>query len=261
VPEPRELRSNAGVLRLDLTIRSYPAANGAMHYCYLLADGSQSPTLRLNPGDLLDLRLTNRLTAPPASAMPPGMRMDIDLGHHGGDACASGAMSATATNLHFHGLTVPAKCHQDEVLQTSIQPDDPPFEYKFRIPPGEAPGLYWYHPHIHGFSSEQVMGGASGAMIIEGLERAVPELAGLPERVLIIRDQELLNPDAPPSKFEPVVPKNLIDRDGDAANNGTGFGKPAKDLSVNFVPVPYPNYPPATTRPSSWDWRRSMACR
>ncbi len=37
----------------------------------------------------------------------------------------------------------------------------------------------------------------------------------------------------------------LLDRDGDAANNGTGFGKPAKDLSINFVPVPYPDYPPA----------------
>jgi FtsP/CotA-like multicopper oxidase with cupredoxin domain len=40
----------------------------------------------------------------------------------------------------------------------------------------------------------------------------------------------------------------LIDRDGDAANNGTGFGKPAKDLSINFVPVPYPNYPPAAIK-------------
>jgi FtsP/CotA-like multicopper oxidase with cupredoxin domain len=37
----------------------------------------------------------------------------------------------------------------------------------------------------------------------------------------------------------------LIDRDGDAANNGTGYGKPAKDLSINFVPVPYPDYRPA----------------
>jgi len=67
----------------------------------------------------------------------------------------------------------------------------------------------------------------------------------MPERVLVIRDQNLMHPDAPPSKSEPVVPKMLIDRDGDAANNGTGFGKPAKDLSVNFVPVPYPDYPPA----------------
>jgi FtsP/CotA-like multicopper oxidase with cupredoxin domain len=247
VPEPRELRSSGGVLRVDLSVRSYPTTNGSMRYCYLLADGSQSPTLRLHPGDLLDLHLVNKLTEPPDSMAHP-MHMDISLGHPGNDACRSGAMSATATNLHFHGLTVPAKCHQDEVLETSIQPSDSPFEYKFRIPPDEPPGLYWYHPHIHGFSAQQVMGGASGALIIEGIERAVPELAGLPERLLIIRDQDLLSPDAPPSRFEPVVPKNLIDRDGDAANNGTGFGKPAKDLSVNFVPVPYPNYPPAIIR-------------
>ena len=40
----------------------------------------------------------------------------------------------------------------------------------------------------------------------------------------------------------------FIDRDGDSANNGTGFGQPAKDLSVNFVPVPYPDYPPAVIK-------------
>ena len=154
-------------------------------------------------------------------------------------------MTATSTNLHFHGLTIPAVCHQDEVLNTSIQPDDKPFQYRFRIPDNEPPGLYWYHPHIHGFSKVQVLGGASGALIVEGIERAAKEVAGLPERVLIIRDQDLLNPNAPPSKSEPVLPPMLIDRDGDAANNGTGFGKPAKDLSINYVPVPYPDYPPA----------------
>jgi FtsP/CotA-like multicopper oxidase with cupredoxin domain len=36
----------------------------------------------------------------------------------------------------------------------------------------------------------------------------------------------------------------MVDRDGDSTNNGTGFGKPAKDLSINYVPVPYPDYPP-----------------
>ena len=118
--------------------------------------------------------------------------------------------------------------------------------------------MYWYHPHIHGFSTQQVLGGASGALIVEGIERAEPKIAGLPERVLVIRDQDLLNPNAPPSKSEPVVPKMFIDRDGDAANNGTGFGKPAKDLSINFVPVPYPDYPPAsiTMRPGERQlWR------
>ena len=174
------------------------------------------------------------------------------------DPCTSGAMTPTSSNLHFHGMTVPPVCHQDDVLKTSIQPDDSPFEYRLRIPADEPPGLYWYHPHIHGFSKAQVLGGASGALIVEGLERVDPVLAGLPERVFVIRDQELMNPDAPPAKSEPVVPKMMIDRDGDAANNGTGFGKPAKDLSINFVPVPYPDYPPAviTMRPGERQlWR------
>src|SRR6202000_129213 len=128
---------------------------------------------------------------------------------------------------------------------TSVLPLAAPYEYRVQIPANQPPGLYWYHPHIHGFSKVQVLGGASGALIVEGIERADHEAAGLPERVIIIRDQDLLNPNAPPSKSEPVVPKMLIDRDGDAANNGTGFGKPAKDLSINFLSVLFPNYTPA----------------
>ena len=68
---------------------------------------------------------------------------------------------------------------------------------------------------------------------------------GMPERVLVIRDQNLANPDAAPvdvAKLPPVV----LDADGDVMNTGTGTGKPAEDLTINYVPVPYPNYPPAT---------------
>ena len=255
VPEPTELRSKNGVLRVDLSIYNHREPTGSTRYCYLLADGTESPTLRLHPGDQLILRLKNKLAAiedtngqasPHAHSHAPESSADMKSGTS--DPCSSATMSAVSTNLHFHGLTVPPLCHQDDVLKTSIQPTDAPFEYRFQIPANEPPGLYWYHPHIHGFSSQQVIGGASGAMIIEGIERANPELAGVPERVFVIRDQELLNPNAPPSKSEPVVPKMLLDRDGDSANNGTGFGKPAKDLSINFIPVPYPEYPPASIR-------------
>jgi FtsP/CotA-like multicopper oxidase with cupredoxin domain len=253
VTEPKDLRSEHGVLKLDLQVRNHREADGSVRYCYRLADGTESPTLRLHPGDTLILHLKNQLEELDTSAQQPQGHAHSHDAHsaHGAkssDPCSSGAMSAVSTNLHFHGLTMPPVCHQDDVLKTSIQPGDPPFEYRFQIPTGEPPGLYWYHPHIHGFSSPEVQGGASGAMIIEGIERATPDLAGLPERVLVIRDQNLLNPDAPPAKSEPVLPKMLIDRDGDAANNGTGFGKPAKDLSINFVPVPYPDYPPAVIR-------------
>jgi FtsP/CotA-like multicopper oxidase with cupredoxin domain len=254
VSEPDDLRSQDGVLQVDLAIYDQKQPEGTTRYCYVTPSGAASPTLRLKPGDLLIVRFKNKLidfasTLPGAihthgqatSAAAPLCVSKKEI-----DPCTSGAMTPTSANLHFHGLTVPPVCHQDDVLKTSIQPSDPVFEYRLRIPADEPPGLYWYHAHIHGFSKAEVLGGASGALIVEGLERANPAVAGLPERVLVIRDQDLLNPDAPPSKSEPVVPKTLLDNDGDAANNGSGFGKPAKDLSINFVPVPYPDYPPAS---------------
>jgi FtsP/CotA-like multicopper oxidase with cupredoxin domain len=240
VPEPRDLRSHGGVLALELTIRNTRQADGSVRYCYLMPDGSQSPTLRLQHGDLLILRLKNGLKAPGTTTAESAVRAPVD-------ACSSGEMSPTATNLHFHGLSVPPVCHQDEVMKTSV-PAGGTFEYRFRIPANEPAGLYWYHPHIHGFSMRSVLGGASGALIVAGLERSIPEVAGLPERVLVIRDQDLLNPNAAPAKSEPVTPKILLDADGDTINTHTGYGKPAKDLSINYVPVPYPDYPPAPIR-------------
>ena len=251
VGEPRDLRSVDGVLKVELRLRNAHESDGRTRYCYVTPDGAQSPTLRVHPGDLVVLGLRNELSPGEATAASaPRMAMpDMRDAHarRGGraDPCDGGPMSELSTNLHFHGMTMPPVCHQDEVLRTSIQPGDPRFEYRFRVPANEPPGMYWYHPHIHGFTSPQVLGGASGAIIVEGIERATAATAGLPERVLVIRDQDLLHPDSPPSPSEPVVPKMMIDRDGDAANNGTGFGKPAKDLSVNYVPVPYPDYPPA----------------
>lgn len=242
VGEPADLQSHDGILEVNLTVHD-SSPNGSARYCYIDGDGNQSPNLRVKPGDLVIITLKNDLTEVGAAGAPMAMAA---APNRAPGACSSGAMGATATNLHFHGLTIPPTCHQDDVLQTAVEPNDPPFQYKFRIPDDEPPGLYWYHPHIHGFSKVQALGGASGALIVEGLEGAEKAVAGLPERVFVIRDQDLLNPNAPPAKSDPVIPKFLIDNDGDAVNTGTGFGKPAKDLSINFVPVPYPDYPPAT---------------
>jgi FtsP/CotA-like multicopper oxidase with cupredoxin domain len=182
------------------------------------------------------------MSMPMPTATPTPMQMPMQVP----DPCADGQMTSLSTNLHFHGLAVPPVCHQDDVLRTMIGPGDPPFEYRFQIPLDTPPGLYWYHPHVHGFSDAQVLGGASGALIVEGLERANPLLAGLPERVLVVRDQDLIHPDAVPAKA-PAVPQApvLRDAEGDILNTGTGEGKPSKDLSINFVPVAYPDYPPA----------------
>jgi len=117
-----------------------------MRYCYVTADGTQSPTLRLLPGDLLILRLKNELTIPAQSAQPtPAHQHTAAKAASAADPCQRGEMTAFATNLHFHGLAIPPICHQDEVLKTTINPSDAAFEYRIRIPADQPPGLYWYH--------------------------------------------------------------------------------------------------------------------
>jgi FtsP/CotA-like multicopper oxidase with cupredoxin domain len=240
VTEPPEVRSRNAVLEIILTARDVKEPDGRTRYCFTDDAGQESPTLRVQRGDLVIIHLKNTMTYTGDSGPAP---MGMKPAHS--NPCTSGVMDAIATNLHFHGMTMPPTCHEDDVLKTSLEPGAT-FTYRFRVPENEPPGLYWYHPHIHGFAKPQVLGGASGAIVVEGIERVRREAAGLPERVFIIRDENLANPDAPPSASEPVVPHFLIDRDGDAANTGTGFGKPAKDLTINYVPVPYPDYPPAT---------------
>ena len=250
VSDPADLRSKGGVLAVDLNVRSQKLPSGEIRYCYVDSLGNESPTLRLNPGDLLILRLNNELAAarspedgsrtPDKKRLSPPETDELPCTHRND-------MNALSTNLHFHGLQIPPTCQEDDVLRTSIGPGDAPFEYRIRIPLDQPSGLYWYHPHLHGFSKIQVLGGASGAIVIEGIERANHQLAGLPERVFLIRDQDLVNPTAAPHDLGAVpAPAIMLDRDGDAQNTGTGTGVPAKDLSINFVPVPYPDYPPAT---------------
>ncbi len=206
---PQDLRSQGGVLKVNLSFRNFLDASGQMRYCYVTDNGTQSPTLRVHPGDLLILHLKNDLSLPSQPMLAHGHAMP--------DACAGGMMTEASTNLHFHGLEIPPTCHQDDSLKTLIQPADPAFEYRVRIPQSQPPGLYWYHPHAHGLSEAQVLGGASGAFIVEGIEQANSLIAGLPERVIVIRDQRVTDPRPDPKK-------------------------PGKDLSLNFVPVTYPDY-------------------
>src|SRR5262249_2343116 len=152
------------------------------------------------PGDFVTLDLTNDLHVKPNAAqlakqaemmrdMPADMphSMEASLA----DPCKGGMMTINSTNVHFHGLNIPPVCHQDEVVTTLIQPGPNSFRYKIQIPANEPPGLYWYHPHPHGFTTLQVNGGASGAIIVGGIEKIKPQVAGLTERVLIIRQQFL----------------------------------------------------------------------
>jgi len=96
------------------------------------------------------------------------------------------------TNLHFHGLTVSPDAPQDDVLDMMAWPGQT-LHYTVQIPKDHAPGLYWYHTHPHGESYRQVLDGMSGALVIEGIQSYFPALAGLPERVLVVRGRSIKN--------------------------------------------------------------------
>lgn len=120
-----------------------------------------APTVRVNPGDTIVIDLRNELTG-------SGMAADI--------------------NLHFHGLGVSPKAPSDDVLTTLAIPGQT-LHYVVHVPRTQPPGLYWYHPHVHGETAFQVgRAGMSGAIVVGGIEKHYPELSGLDEQILIVRE-------------------------------------------------------------------------
>ena len=241
-----ELKSQSGVLEVTMNFLTTTDSQGLVRYCYVTSTGLEAPTLRVNPGDTLIIHFKNELPAVTSSSTSDhmaGMNMTLSsqdtvatnttsASKSNSSAC-SGAMSIVATNIHFHGMNVPPVCGQDEVVHTLVQPGQS-FDYRVQIPDNEPPGLYWYHPHPHGYSEGQVQGGATGALIVEGLQDVDPPVAGLRERTFVLRDQ--------------LVPNSELN----------DSNVPAWDLSINYVPVVYPGYTPAIiqTNPGQQElWR------
>ena len=90
-------------------------------------------------------------------------------------------------NLHFHGLGVSPLRPGDDVLSVLAMPGQH-LHYVVHVPKNQEPGLYWYHPHVHGVTSFQVgASGMSGALVVEGLTRHLPGLAKMRQRIIIVR--------------------------------------------------------------------------
>ena len=165
--DPPEVRARNGVAELTLTAAS--DANGRDVWLY--NGEAVQPAIRLTPGDLLNIHYVNALPNTPREPCDAGPCMNM-------------------TNLHFHGLTVSPKSPQDDVLDLMAMPGES-IDYTLEIPRDHTPGLNWYHTHPHGESHRQVLDGLSGALVIEGIERYVPQVRDLRERVLVIRGVDI----------------------------------------------------------------------
>jgi FtsP/CotA-like multicopper oxidase with cupredoxin domain len=214
ISAPQDLFSTNGVLQLNLTYKTRLDENGNSLFCFMTDDGVQSPTLHVHPGDEIIINFKNGLATTAASHSMP----DMVVAKSASEACGASVMNDGSANIHYHGTNTPPTCHQDEVIKTIVNAGES-FTYDLHFPADEPPGLYWYHPHIHGISEAAVQGGASGAIVVEGIQNVLPAVAGLHQQILVVRDQ-------------PVV--------------GTPSGNvPAWDLSLNYVPITFPALVPA----------------
>ena len=154
------VRSKAGLLKLDLVAQEMPisipgTSRRALTYNGLLP----GPQLELEPGDLVQLELHNRLKNP--------------------------------TNLHFHGLHIPPNGTADNVF-LRVTPGQKQ-SYSFTLPDNHPAGLFYYHPHHHGTVADQVFGGLGGALLVRGELDRIPEVQAAQEEVLVLKDLPAAN--------------------------------------------------------------------
>lgn len=173
--EPQALHSVDGRLRLTLSAASGKVRIAGKDATALSYNGSlPGPTLFLRAGDRLDVTLENRLGNP--------------------------------TNLHVHGLHVSPQGNSDNPL-ISVGPGTS-LDYEYQLPADHPPGVYWYHPHHHGFVADQIFGGLYGAIVVQD-PRPIPTSR---ERVLVISDISL----TPGGRIPAVsVMEKMMGREGD----------------------------------------------
>lgn len=112
-----------------------------------------SPTWVVDPGDTIRVHLTNKLKE--------------------------------VTNLHVHGFHVSPRDNGDNVF-IEIKPGET-FDYEYQLPDTHPSGIYWFHPHPHGISDQQVTSGMVGSILIRGGLDKVQGIEGLKEQSLFIQ--------------------------------------------------------------------------
>jgi len=155
---PPEIVSQGGVLGGTLTAAPATVQVGAKAVSTTVYNGLlMPPLLRVQPGDKVRLQLRND--------------------------------SSSSTNIHYHGFGVTPQGTGDNVFLNV--PTGATYQYDFDIPSDHPQGLYWYHPHFHPDVNPQSAGGMSGGIIVGDILKPFPELAGITERVLLLKDTKI----------------------------------------------------------------------
>jgi len=135
-------------------------------------------TIKARPGQTLRIRVKNSL--PPTDSS--GWNGNHNVPH-----------MFDATNLHLHGLDIaphlfqPLGTGNPLAKMIDIMPGKT-YDYEFKIPGDQPPGLSWYHPHHHGSTAVQAVSGMAGPLITYGDIDEVPEIKAARDILLAVQD-------------------------------------------------------------------------
>ncbi|MFO1134296.1 MAG: multicopper oxidase domain-containing protein [Rhodoblastus sp.] len=159
--------------------------------------------LALQQGDRLKIRFVNRL--------PP---LDPVKVTHSSDPGGAN-LPLNPTNLHTHGLIVPArvatandptygdyvfvdvfnsangqpaamKVHAHSLVATDY------VDYRIDIPYNHPSGLFWFHPHVHGLALNQIQSGMAGIITIGNSSSYLSGFTPPSTKHLILKDLQVL---------------------------------------------------------------------
>ena len=148
------------------------------------------PTIKLNSGSTVNFNLQNSLSDP--------------------------------TNIHWHGLIIPA--NMDGHPKDIVQPGSA-FNYNFSV--SQRAGMYWYHPHPHGFTAKQTFKGLAGVFVVNDTEEQALNLpSGVFEIPLVVQDKR-------------IFPDYALDYSPQMGEVMTGYM--GQYITVNGVYSPYLN--------------------
>jgi FtsP/CotA-like multicopper oxidase with cupredoxin domain len=167
--EPEVRQSVDGVLETELHAQYAYVDTGGYRLFVRTYEGTlPGPTLRVQPGDTLRIKLSNDL---PPNRSDPLAYPDLP-------------QQLNTTNFHFHGSHVSPDGISDNIFRV-MQPGQS-YDIEIAIPDDHTRGTYWYHPHHHGGADIQIASGMAGALVIGGDFADVPEIAAAEERLLLI---------------------------------------------------------------------------
>ncbi|TIT21951.1 MAG: multicopper oxidase family protein [Mesorhizobium sp.] len=118
------------------------------------------------------------------NGMSPGPLIEVTEGDRVEIVFTNQIPEETST-IHWHGMPVPADQDGNPMDPVATGTER---TYNFELPEGSA-GSYWYHPHPHGKTAEQVYRGLAGAFVVKPKADPIPAEYG--DTVLVFTDLRL----------------------------------------------------------------------